>query len=139
MNARNITTFIVFLLVASGTWYLARSLNSTEPTEAISNGAMEGFYLKSARILGTDIEGQQQEGRRRQDRQNHAERGERDEEPADTEQDPARDRIGRDAHTFKRSATQSSAPLAYVPADPMKRSGCGFSIVAEDKIPATCR
>lgn len=58
MNARNVTTFIVLLLVASGTWYLASSLKSTETSETISNGAMDGFYLKSARILGTDIEGQ---------------------------------------------------------------------------------
>jgi LPS export ABC transporter protein LptC len=58
MNARNVTTFIVLLVVALGSWYLASSLRSTEISETISNGAMEGFYLKSARILGTDIEGQ---------------------------------------------------------------------------------
>ncbi|NIV18779.1 MAG: hypothetical protein GWN47_10350, partial [Woeseiaceae bacterium] len=58
MTARNVTTFIVMLLVALGTWYLARSLRSTETTEAVSNGAIEGFYLKSARILGTDVDGQ---------------------------------------------------------------------------------
>lgn len=57
MNARNITTFTVLLFIALGTWYLARSLRSTEITETVSNGSMEGFYLKSARILGTDIEG----------------------------------------------------------------------------------
>jgi lipopolysaccharide export system protein LptC len=58
MNARNVTTFVVLLIVASGTWYLARSLRSTEITETKSNGSVEGFYLKSARILGTDIGGQ---------------------------------------------------------------------------------
>lgn len=58
MTARNLTTFIVLLLVALGTWYLASSLRSTETTEAVSNGAIEGFYLKSARILGTDLDGQ---------------------------------------------------------------------------------
>ncbi len=58
MTTRNVTTFIVMLLVALGTWYLARSLRSTETTEAVSNGAIEGFYLKSARILGTDVDGQ---------------------------------------------------------------------------------
>jgi LPS export ABC transporter protein LptC len=57
MNARNVTTFIVLLFVALGTWYLASSLQPTEVSETISNGAMEGFYLRSARILGTDVEG----------------------------------------------------------------------------------
>ena len=57
MNARNVTTFIVLLLIALGTWYLGRSLRSTEVTETVANGALEGFYLKSARILGTDLNG----------------------------------------------------------------------------------
>lgn len=58
MTARNVTTFVVLLFVALATWYLARSLRSTEITETVSNGTAEGFYLKSARILGTDTEGQ---------------------------------------------------------------------------------
>ncbi len=57
MNTRNISTFIVLLVIASGTWYMARSLRSTEITETVSNGSVEGFYLKSARILGTDTSG----------------------------------------------------------------------------------
>ena len=58
MNARNIATFTVLLLVALGTWYLARSLQTAEISETVSNGNEDGFYLKSARILGTDQNGQ---------------------------------------------------------------------------------
>jgi len=57
MNARNITTLTVLLLVAFGTWYLARSLQPDEITETVSDGLGDGFYLKTARILGTDEEG----------------------------------------------------------------------------------
>ena len=58
MNPQNITTFSVLLLVAFGTWYLACSLQPAEITETVSDGASEGFYLKSVRIFGTDAEGQ---------------------------------------------------------------------------------
>jgi LPS export ABC transporter protein LptC len=58
MSARNVTAFIVLLLVAAGSWYLSRSLQTTELTETASGGSGEGFYLKFARILGTDDQGQ---------------------------------------------------------------------------------
>jgi lipopolysaccharide export system protein LptC len=58
MNVRNITTFTVLLFIAIGTWYLARSLQPTEIVETMADGAGDGFYLKSAQILGTDDEGQ---------------------------------------------------------------------------------
>lgn len=54
MIARNIIPFAVLLFIALATWYLARSLQSGEITETVSNGSVDGFYLKSARILGTD-------------------------------------------------------------------------------------
>lgn len=57
MNARNITTFAVLLSVAFCTWYLASSLQSTAVTETVENGGGDGFYLKAARILGTDQDG----------------------------------------------------------------------------------
>jgi len=57
MNARNITTFSVLLFVAIGTWYLARSLQRAEIVEPMSDGTGDGFYLKSAQILGTDEQG----------------------------------------------------------------------------------
>ena len=58
MNARNITTFTVLLLVAIGTGYLARSLQPAEITETLADGSGDGFYLKSAQLLGTDADGQ---------------------------------------------------------------------------------
>ncbi len=58
MNARNITTFTVLLLVAIGTGYLARSLQPAEITETVADSSGDGFYLKTAQILGTDAEGQ---------------------------------------------------------------------------------
>ncbi|MDX1403218.1 MAG: LPS export ABC transporter periplasmic protein LptC [Woeseiaceae bacterium] len=57
MNARNLTAFLALTVVALASWYLARSLQPTEITETVSNGSTEGFYLKTARILGTDTNG----------------------------------------------------------------------------------
>lgn len=58
MNARNVTTFAVLLVVASGSWYLAGSLKTPEIVQTTADGSGDGFYLKSARILGTDDQGQ---------------------------------------------------------------------------------
>jgi lipopolysaccharide export system protein LptC len=58
MTAKNITAFTLLLIVASGSWYLARSLQVVEVTETVSNGSGDGFYVKSARILGTDEQGE---------------------------------------------------------------------------------
>ena len=58
MNTRNLAAFAALLIIAAGTWYLARSLQPTEITETVSDTSGDGFYLKSARILGTDDEGQ---------------------------------------------------------------------------------
>ena len=58
MDTRNITTFTVLLFVAFGAWYLARSLQPGAITAISSDGSSSGFYLKSARILGTDEQGQ---------------------------------------------------------------------------------
>jgi len=44
--------------VAMGTWYLSQSLNTTEITKTISEADSGGFYLRAARILGTDTDGQ---------------------------------------------------------------------------------
>lgn len=57
MNARNFTTFTVLLSLAFATWYLASTLQPAEVTETVSDGSSEGFYLKSARILGTNDKG----------------------------------------------------------------------------------
>lgn len=58
MITRNIFGFILLLLIAGGTWYLARSLQTTEVTDTVGDKVAEGFYLKSARILGTDDNGE---------------------------------------------------------------------------------
>jgi len=57
MNPRNITTFTVLLILAFSTWYLASSLQPAENTETKADRGGDGFYLKSARVLGTDVEG----------------------------------------------------------------------------------
>lgn len=58
MNARNILTICGLLIVAVGSWYLANSNQKTEVTKTISDTTFGGFYLRSARILGTDDNGQ---------------------------------------------------------------------------------
>ena len=58
MNARNILTICGLLIVAVGSWYLANSNQKTEVTKTISDTTFGGFYLRSARILGTDDDGQ---------------------------------------------------------------------------------
>ena len=57
MFARNLIVISVLLFIALATWYMARSLQPGEITETVSNGSVDGFYLKSARILGTDDQG----------------------------------------------------------------------------------
>ena len=57
MTARNAIMFMLFLALALASWYLARSLQPSEVTETVSDGSGDGFYLKSARILGTDANG----------------------------------------------------------------------------------
>lgn len=57
MITRNLVVFAVLLFIALATWYLARSLRPGEITETVSSGNVDGFYLKSARILGTDDQG----------------------------------------------------------------------------------
>ena len=57
MSPRNITVTILLTAAALGSWYLARQ-NSAEETLDPSVAAIHrGFYLKSARILGTGPDG----------------------------------------------------------------------------------
>ena len=58
MSARNIITFVVLLFAAIGSWYLASTLQTAEITQRVASSAGDGFYLRSARILGTDDQGQ---------------------------------------------------------------------------------
>ena len=57
MSARGIVGFAALLLVAIGTWYMARQLGKTKIIETTSNPTSDGYYLKSARILGTGVDG----------------------------------------------------------------------------------
>ena len=58
MGARRIVVFILLFAAALGSWYLARSMVRTEVDDRPTSNLQSGFYLKSARILGTDVAGQ---------------------------------------------------------------------------------
>ena len=57
MNARNILTIIGLIMIAAGTWYLASSRKPKEINETETDATFGGYYLRSARILGTDDNG----------------------------------------------------------------------------------
>jgi LPS export ABC transporter protein LptC len=58
MTARNVLTIFSLLTIAVGSWYLASSNQATEIVKTVSDTEFGGFYLRSARILGTDVDGQ---------------------------------------------------------------------------------
>lgn len=58
MSARGLIGFAVLLLVAIGTWYTARNVDESAVVEANGNAIPDGYYLRSARILGTGKDGQ---------------------------------------------------------------------------------
>lgn len=58
MSTRNVITLVVLLLAAFGSWYLTSTLQTTEITQSVASAAGDGFYIRSARILGTDDLGQ---------------------------------------------------------------------------------
>jgi len=58
MSVRNVVAFIVLLFAAIGSWYVASTLQTAEITQSIASSAGDGFYIRSARILGTDDQGQ---------------------------------------------------------------------------------
>jgi len=58
LNARNIITTGILAAAAFGSWYLASTIVEPEITKTISDTASGGFYLRAARILGTDDAGQ---------------------------------------------------------------------------------
>ena len=57
MNARSVLLFTVLLAAAIGSWYLARTRADHDTGERSVEPVHRGFYLKSARILGTGPEG----------------------------------------------------------------------------------
>lgn len=58
ISARNATLVILLSIIAIGTWLLAGSLQEPEITRTFSSTDSDGFYLRSARILGTNELGQ---------------------------------------------------------------------------------
>ena len=57
MSPRTITLTVILSVVAIGSWYLARSDAPTDDTEIPFDSVHRGYYLKSARILGTGENG----------------------------------------------------------------------------------
>lgn len=58
MSARYVLTVLVLSMAAIGSWYLAGVQRTQEVTQTISDTDLGGFYLRTARILGTDDSGQ---------------------------------------------------------------------------------
>ena len=58
MHPRSIITFLLLLAAALGSWYLSQSFTGKEITTTVSETRSGGFYLRAARILGTDEAGQ---------------------------------------------------------------------------------
>jgi len=58
MTVRGIVAFGLLLAATVGSWYLSQSLQHHETIESAANGGSSGFYLRSARILGTSADGQ---------------------------------------------------------------------------------
>ena len=57
MSARGMIGFAALLLVAIGSWYVARKLGKTEIVDTTASVISDGYYLRSARILGTGDDG----------------------------------------------------------------------------------
>jgi lipopolysaccharide export system protein LptC len=57
VSPRNITVTILLTAAALGSWYLARQSGGEETVELPVESIQRGFYVKSARILGTGPDG----------------------------------------------------------------------------------
>jgi lipopolysaccharide export system protein LptC len=51
-------TFVVLFAAAVGSWYLSMKFSTDEVVQTVSDTGTDGFYLRTARILGTDDSGQ---------------------------------------------------------------------------------
>ena len=58
MTWRNILNICGLLIIAVGSWYLSSSGREPEITKTVADTRFGGYYLRSARILGTDDSGQ---------------------------------------------------------------------------------
>ncbi len=57
MTSRNFVTFSLLLAAAFASWYLVTVLKTPAPDDAPQEQTATGFYLRMARILGTDDNG----------------------------------------------------------------------------------
>jgi LPS export ABC transporter protein LptC len=57
LNARSILLFLILVAAAGGSWYVASHFETGEITRTAPTGPTTGFYLRAARILGTDERG----------------------------------------------------------------------------------
>jgi lipopolysaccharide export system protein LptC len=57
MSARNVLGFLLLVVAAAGSWFLTVSLQPPETEQTARNTRSQGFYLRSARMLGTDADG----------------------------------------------------------------------------------
>lgn len=57
MSARNLFGFALLVVAAIGSWLLTMSLQPPQVEETARNTRSEGFYLRSARMLGTNDQG----------------------------------------------------------------------------------
>lgn len=57
MSARGIIGFAALLIAAAGSWYMTRYLGKSEIVESTGSAIPGGYYLRSARILGTGNDG----------------------------------------------------------------------------------
>jgi lipopolysaccharide export system protein LptC len=57
MSSRVITIIVLLTIAAIGSWYLARSNSTSDQDLPAFDSTYRGYYLKSARILGTGEDG----------------------------------------------------------------------------------
>lgn len=57
MSPRSILLTVLLTAGALGSWYLARQSNTGEAADQAVDSLRRGYYLKSARILGTGVDG----------------------------------------------------------------------------------
>lgn len=57
MSTRGMIGFAALVLATLGSWYIARQLGKPEIIATKSNAISDGYYLRSARILGTGDDG----------------------------------------------------------------------------------
>lgn len=57
MSARSIVLLVVLTVAALGSWYLAQDNRGDDVDDLPYDAEHQGYYLKTARILGTDADG----------------------------------------------------------------------------------